>query len=109
MVRVCTVGAGAVTGCASCSSPGTDSVAVAEVSSTVDKGASCSDNATDDDRRSVVVTGTVKAVGACRGGGVGSPVRAQYEKLRCGSVDVSNTSCDADADCGVKPEWRGVN
>jgi len=80
VVRVCSVGVGAVTGCASCSSPadeaGTDSVAVAEVSSTVDEGASCSDDATDDDRRSVVVTGAVKAAGACRGGGVGSPVRA---------------------------------
>ena len=74
------MGAGAVTGCAGCSSPtdeaGTDSVAVAVVSSTVEDGASCSDDATDDDRRSVVVTGTVKAAGACRGGGVGSPVRA---------------------------------
>ena len=69
-----------VAGCAGCSSPddeaGTDSVAVADVSSTVEEGASCSDEATDDDRRSVVVTGTVKATGACRGGGVGSPVRA---------------------------------
>ena len=63
-----------------CSSPadeaGTDSVAVADVSSMVDDGASCSDDATDDDRHSVVVTGAVKAAGACRGGGVGSPVRA---------------------------------
>jgi len=55
---------------------GTDSVAVADVSGTVEEGASCSDNATDDDRRSVVVTGAVKAAGACRAGGVGSPVRA---------------------------------
>jgi len=53
-----------------------DSVAVADVSSNVDEGASCSDEATDDDRRSVVVTGTVKAAGAYRGEGVGSPVRA---------------------------------
>ena len=71
---------------------------MAVVSGTVEDGASCSDDATDDDRRSVVVTGAVKAAGACRGGGVGSPVRALYEKLRCGSVDVSNISCDADAD-----------
>ena len=60
-----------------------DSVAVADVSGTVDEGASCSDEATDDDRRSVVVTGTVKATGACRGGGIGSPIRALYEKLMC--------------------------
>jgi len=55
-------------GCAGCSSPtdeaGTDFVAVADVSGTIDEGASCSDEATDDDRGSVVVTGTVKAVGA---------------------------------------------
>ena len=71
---------------------GTDSVAVADVSGTVEDGASCSDEATDDDRRSVVVTGTVKDAGACRGGGVGSPVRALYEKLMCWPVDESNTS-----------------
>ena len=53
-----------------------DSVAVADVSGTVEDGASCSDEATDDDRRFVVVIGTVKAIGACRGEGVGSPVRA---------------------------------
>jgi len=74
------VGSEAVTGCAGCSSPAdeadTDSVAVADISSTMDDGASCSDEATNDDRRSVVVTGTVKAAGACRGEGVGSPVRA---------------------------------
>ena len=74
------MGSEAVTGCVGCSSPadeaGMDSVAVADVSGTVDEGASCSDEATDDDRRSVVVTGTVKAAGACRGGGVGSLVRA---------------------------------
>ena len=74
------MGSEAVTGCAGCSSPadeaGTDSVAVADISGTVEEGASCSDEATDDDRHSVVVTGTVKAVGACRGEGVGSPVRA---------------------------------
>ena len=79
-VWVCSVGAEAVTGCAGCSSPadeaGMDSVAVADVSGTMDDGASCSDDATDDDRRSVVVTGAIKATGACRGGGVGSPVRA---------------------------------
>ena len=80
MVWVCSRGAKVVTGCAGCTSPtdeaGTNSVAIADVSGTVDDGASCSDNATDDDRRSVVVTGAVKAAGACRGGGVGSPVRA---------------------------------
>ena len=73
-------GAGAVTGCADCSSPadeaGTDSVTVAVVSGTVEDGAGCSDDATDDDKSSVVVTGAVKTAGACRGGGVGSPVRA---------------------------------
>jgi len=80
VVRVCSGGAEAVTGCAGCSSPadeaGPDSVAVADVSGTIEDGASCSDDAADDDRRSVVVTGAVKAAGACRGGGVGSPVRA---------------------------------
>ena len=94
-VWVSSVGAEAVTGYVGCSSPtdevGTDSVAVAE-------GASGSDKATDDDRRSVVVTGTVKAAGAYRGGGVGSPVRALYEKLMCWPADESNTSCDAVAD-----------
>jgi len=53
-----------------------DSVAVADVSSIVEERASYSDEATDDDRCSMVVTGTVKAAGACRGGGVRSPVRA---------------------------------
>jgi hypothetical protein len=43
---------------------GTDSVAVAEVSGIVEEGASCSNEATDDDKRSVVVTSKVKAVGA---------------------------------------------
>ena len=107
------MGSEAVRGCAGCSSPadeaGTDSVAVADVSSIVDEGASCSDEATDDDRRSVVVTGTVKAAGACRGGGIGSPVKALYKKLMCRPADESNTSCDAVADCGVNPEHRGVN
>ena len=74
------MGSESITGCAGCSSPAdeasTDSVAVADVSGTVEEGASCSDEATDDDRRSVVVTGTVKAIGACRGGGIGSPVSA---------------------------------
>jgi len=74
------MGSEAVTGCAGCSSPaneaGTDFVVVADVSGTVEEGASCSDEATDDDRGSVVVTGTVKAAGVCRGEGVGSPVRA---------------------------------
>jgi len=80
VVWVCSGSAEAVIGCAGCSSPadevGTNSVAVADVSGTVEDGASCSDDATNDDRRSVVVTGAVKATGACRGGGVGSPVRA---------------------------------
>ena len=74
------MGSEAVTGCAGCSSPadeaGTDSIAVADVSGTVEKGASCSDEATDDNRHSIVVNGTVKAAGSCRGEGVGSPVRA---------------------------------
>jgi len=46
----------------------------------------------------VVVIGTVKAAGAYRGGGVGSPVRALYKKLMCWLVDESNTSYDAVAD-----------
>ena len=54
------MGTGAVTGCAGGSSPadeaGTDSVTVAVVSGTVEDGASCSDDATDDERRLVVVT-----------------------------------------------------
>ena len=54
----------------------TNSVAVAKVSRTVEDGASSSDNATGDDRRSVVVTSKVKAVGVCCGGGVGMLVRA---------------------------------
>jgi len=49
---------------------------VVDVSSIVEEGASCSDEATDDDRRSIVVTGTVKAAGAYKGEGVGSLVRA---------------------------------
>ena len=53
-----------------------NSVTVADVSGTVEEGASCSDEATDNDRHSVVVTGAVMAAGVCRGGGVGSPVRA---------------------------------
>ena len=73
----------------------TDLVAVADVSGTVEEGAGWSDEATDDDRRSVVVTGTVKAVGGCSGEGVGSPVRALYEKETCCPADESNTSCDA--------------
>jgi len=79
-VWVCSGSAEAITGCAGCSSPaneaGTDSVAVAEISSTVEEGASCSDDATNDDKCSVVMISAVKAAGACRGGGVGSPVRA---------------------------------
>ena len=68
------MGSEAVTSCAD--EAGTDSVAVADVSSTVEEGASCSDEATHDDRRSLVVTGTVKAAGTCRGEGVGSQVKA---------------------------------
>ena len=112
-VWVGSVGFVAITGYAGCSSPAdeasTDSVAVADVSGTVEEGASCSDEATNDDRRSVVVTGTVKAAGDCRGGGEGSPVRALYEKLMCWPADESNTSCDIVAGCGVNPERRGVN
>jgi len=43
---------------------GTDSVAVVEDSGTIEEGTSCSDEATDEDRHSVVVIGKVKAVGA---------------------------------------------
>jgi hypothetical protein len=43
---------------------GTDSVAVAEVSGTIEDGASCSDDATDNDKHSIVVTSKVKAIGA---------------------------------------------
>jgi len=89
-VWVCSGGAEAVTGYAGCSSPadeaGMDSVAVAEVSGIVEEGASCSDDATDDDRRSVVVTGAVKAAGACRGGGVGSPVKGRDGGLEGGWI-----------------------
>ena len=98
MVRVCSVGSKAFTGYAGCSGAGTNSVAMADVSGSVEEGASYSDEATDDDRRSIVVTGSVKAAGACRGEGVGSPVRALYEKLTCCPVDESNTSCDTLAD-----------
>ena len=70
----------------------TDSVAVTDVSETVEDGASCSDDANDHDRRSVVVTGRVKAVGACSGGGFGCPVRALYEKEMSCPVKESNTS-----------------
>jgi len=93
------MGSVAITVCAGGSSPteeaGTDSVAMADVSSTVEEGASCSDEATDDDKRSVVVTGSVKATGACRGDKVGSPVRALYKKEICCPADESNISCEA--------------
>jgi len=96
------VGSVAVTVCFGGSSPaeeaGTDSVAVADVSRTVEEGASYSNEATNDDRRSVVVTRSVKAAGACRGDGLGSPVRALYEKEICCPADKSNTSCEAEAD-----------
>ena len=55
------------------------------------------------------MTGTVKSAGTCRGGDVGSPVKALYEKLICWPADESNTSCDAVADWDVNPERRGVN
>ena len=84
-------------------------MSVVDVSRTLEDGASCSDEATDDDRRSVVVTGSVKATGAYSGEGIRSPVRALQEKEICYLVDESNTSCEAIADCGVKPECRGVN
>jgi len=107
------VGSAAVTVCAGGSSPaeeaGTNSVAVADVSGTVEDCASCSEEATDDDRRSVVVTGSVKAAGAYSGEGIGSPIRALYEKEMCCPVDESNTSWEVVADCGVKLERRGVN
>ena len=71
---------------------GTDSVAVADVSGTVEERASCSDEATDDDRRSVVVTGRVNAAGACCGGGVGMPVRALYENDKSCPAEESRTN-----------------
>ena len=107
------MGSVAITVCAGGPSPAeeanTDSVAIANVSSTVEDGASCSEEATDDDRHSVLVTRSVKAAGTCNGEGVGSPVRALYEKEMCCLVDESNTSCEAVADCGVNPERRGEN
>ena len=51
-------------------------MAIVDVSGTVEDGASCSDEATDDDRCSVVVTRSVKAAGAYNGEGIGSSVRA---------------------------------
>jgi hypothetical protein len=88
------VGSIAVTVCACDSSPteeaGTDSVAIADVSGTVEDGASCSNKAIDNDRRSVVVNGRAKAAGAYSGEGVGSPVKALYEKEICCPVDESN-------------------
>jgi len=57
----------------------TDIVAVAKVSSTIEDYTSCLDEATKEDRCSVVVTGTVKAVVAYCGGGVGMPVSALCE------------------------------
>jgi hypothetical protein len=83
-----TVGAG---GFSPTEEAGTDSIAVADVSGIVEASASCSDEATDDDRCSIVVTGSVKAAGAYRGEGVGSPIRALYKKEMC-------TWCEAEAD-----------
>ena len=78
------MGSVAVTVCAGGSSQaeeaGTNSVAVAYISGTIEDGASCLDEATYDDRRSIVVTGSVKAAGSCSGEGIGSPVGALYEK-----------------------------
>jgi hypothetical protein len=55
---------------------GIDSVAVVEASRTVDDCTSCSDEATEEDRHSIVVIGTVKAARAYCGGGVGIPMSA---------------------------------
>ena len=107
------MGSIAVTVCAGGSSPieeaGTDSAVVADVSSTVEDGASRSNEATDDDRHSIVVTGSVKVAGACSGDGIWSPIRALYENEIWYPADESNTSYEAEAECGVKPERRGVN
>ena len=96
------MGSVAVAGCARGSSPaeeaGTNSTAVADVSGTVEDGGSCSVEATDEDRRSVVVTGSVKAARAYSREGIGSPLRALYEKERCCPIDMSNTSWEAVAD-----------
>jgi len=96
------VGSVAVVVYAGSSSPteeaGTDSVAIADVSGTVENGASYSDEATDDDRCSIVVTSSVKAAGACSGEGVGCPVRALYEKKMSCLVEESNTSWEAATD-----------
>ena len=70
----------------------TDLVAVAEVSGTVEEGPSCSDEATDNDRCSIVVTGRVKAVGAYCGDGVGIPVKALYENDKSYPVEESRTN-----------------
>jgi hypothetical protein len=71
---------------------GTDLVAIIEVSGTVEEGASCLDEATDDDKRSVVVTGKVKATGAYYEGGVGMPDRALYEKDKSCPAEESRTN-----------------
>jgi len=71
---------------------GTDSVAVDEVSRTVEEGASYLDEATDDERHSVVVTGRVKAAGACCGDGVGMPIRALYENDKSCPTEESRTN-----------------
>ena len=55
---------------------GTNSVVVAEAFVTVEDYISCSDEATKEDRRSIVVTDTIKAARAYRGGGVGILVSA---------------------------------
>jgi len=54
----------------------TDTVVVVDILGTIEDGPSYSEEATDDDIHSVVVTDSVKAVGTCSGEGVGCPVRA---------------------------------
>jgi len=71
---------------------GTDSVAVAKVSRIVEEGSSCSDEAIDNDRRSVVVTSNVKVAGACCGDGVGMPVRALYKNDKVYPTEESRTN-----------------
>jgi len=53
---------------------GTNSKAVAEASRTVDDWTSCSNEATEEDRSSIVVIGTMEVARAYCGRGVGMPV-----------------------------------
>ena len=71
---------------------GTDTVAISKVFGTIEEGASCSDKATDDDIRCVVVTSKVKAAGACYGEGVGMPVRALYKNDKSCPIEESKTN-----------------